>query len=333
MAFPARMFNGYLQIGREATYGSAAAATHRYRVISVTPEPAGEHIESDVMDGTGLLLYRYPGKKTVRFTVELELTHTNFLILWDTLMGTQTFGSAATGVTTGPSGSDYTHVFKHKDILNSLTCQIGMGDPDNAPPTKCERVLGGKILQANFAANFHERVRARLVIEGQDYDTNNTPTSLASPAANDCVLMDSLSAFNDGIGSSGNVLGFELSIDNKTPGRDYAARLIAEPIRQDFPEMMLTIREEFQGRAALDAQLAATAGALTTGAPSLTFTLGAKVLTMAFGSAHLQPVKRDPEGKGRILQSLQWKPISAGSPATLLTVTQVNTQATTSTYT
>jgi hypothetical protein len=328
MGFPGRMFQGFFQFGRESIWGTDVAATHRLRFLKLTPEPTLETIDSDVMDGTGLLLSRYAGKKVVKFTTEHELTHTNFLPIWDLLMGTGTFGNRG-GATTGPAGADYTHVFKHKDLLNSVTAEIGMGDPNNSPPSKVEQVVGAKLVAANLSGAFHERGRARLTWEGKDYSNGVTPTSLASPATNDCVLFDSLSAFNDGIGSTGDLLGFELAVDNKAPGRDFASSLIDEPIRQDFPEMSLMIREEFQSKAALDAQLAKTSGV-----PSLTFTSGAKILTLAFGAADLtEPVTREPEGRGRIIQNLNWKPVAAGSPSTYLTVTQVNTQATIPTYT
>jgi hypothetical protein len=324
------MYQGFFQFGRESVWGTDAAATHRLRFLSVRPEVSSGLIDQDVMDGTGLLIARQLGKKAVRFTLETELTHTNFGLLWDGIFGTATFG--ANGVaTTGPAGSDYTHVFTHKDLLNSYTLEIGMGDPDNTPAAKCEQIVGAKIVQATVSGAPHERLRARLVFEGKDYSNAVTPTTLSpvSPTLQDCVLFDNLSAFNDGIGSSGMIVGFELSIDNKSPGRDFADELIAEPIRQDFPEISYMIREEFQSKSALDAQLARTSGA-----PSLTFTSGSKVLTLAMGAGHLtEPLPREPEGKGRIIQSLVWKPISSGSPATYLTVTQVNTQALITTYT
>jgi hypothetical protein len=318
------MYKGFFQFGRESVWGTDVAATHRVRFLALRPEPVLEVADQDVMDGTGLLLLHWAGKKTVRFTLECELTFTNFLLLWDCLMGTATF-AANGGATTG-GGPDFTHTFKHKDLLNSLTLEIGMGD---IPTGKVEQIVGAKIVQANFSGESHGRMRARLTFEGKDYSTNVTPTSLALPATQDCVPMDGLSAFNDGIGSTGNILGFELAIDNKAPGRDYSAQLVDEPIRADFPEMSLMIREEFQSRSALDAQLA-----LTVGAPSLTFTVGAKILTLAMGAAHLtDPVPREPEGRGRIIQPLMWKPIAAGSPATYLTVTQQNQQALITTYT
>jgi hypothetical protein len=322
------MYQGFFQFGRESAWGTDVAATHRLRFLSVRPEVSSGLIDQDVMDGTGLLIGRQLGKKSVRFTLETELTHSNFLLLWDGILGTSTFGSDG-GATTGPVGSDYTHVLKHKDLLNSYTLEIGMGDPDNTPAAKVEQIVGAKIVQATFSGAPHERIRARLTFEGKDYSNAVTPTSLSVPSLQDCVLFDNLSSFNDGIGSTGMVVGFELSIDNKSPGRDFADELIAEPVRQDFPEMSFTLREEFQSKAALDAQLGKTAGA-----PSLTFTSGAKILTLALGSANLtDPVLREPEGKGRIIQSLIWKPVAAGSPATYLTVTQVNTQATIPTYT
>jgi len=323
---PGQGYKYFLQLGRETAgnYGVAVAATHRYRVLSLRPEVSSGLIDSDVVDGTGLLLGRYLGKKSVGFVAEVELTHTNFLFLWDLALGTGTYGSSG-GATTGPVGADYTHTFKHKDLLNSVTAQLGIGD---IPTAKCERATGCKLAQVAISGSFHTRMIATLTFRGQNYETNVTPTALAAPAAQDCVLFDSMSAFNDGIGSTGTILGLDLAIDNMTPDRDHANVLIEEPLRQDFPTMSMTVREEFQSRSALDAQLA-----MTSGVPSFTFTSGAKILTLAFGAAHLtDPVLREPEGRGRVVQPLVWKPIAAGSPATYLTVTQVNTQATIITY-
>ncbi len=324
MAFPGRMFLGYFQFGREAVWGTDVACTHRLRFLSLRPEASLEVADQDVMDGTGLLLAHWAGKKVVRLALECELTYTNFSLMWDGLMGTPTF-AANGGATTG--ANPYVHVFDHGDVLNSYTLEIGMGD---IPTGKVEQIVGAKIVSANFTGESHGRIRARLTFEGKDFSTNVTPTALALPAAQDCVPFNALSAFNDGLGSTGNILGFELSIDNKAPGRDFAAQLVDEPIRNDFPEMSLMLREEFQSRSALDAQLA-----MTVGAPSLTFTTSAsKILTLAFGAAHLvDPVLREPEGRGRIIQPLTWKPIAAGSPSTYLTATVTNAQALITTYT
>lgn len=320
---PGFAYKGFFQAGRETAgnYGVAVASTHRFPLLALPQvAPAREHIDSDVMDGTGLLLQRYSGKKVSRFTVELECTYTNWPFLWDLILGTATYGS--NGGSSG-AGPPYTHTFVHKDLLNSVTAQMGMGD---IPAGQCERATGAKLATARISGAFHERVRASLSFVGKDFQTDQTPTVLASPTIQDCVLMDQLSAFNDGIGSTGTILGFELSIDNMIPDRDFASELIEEPLRQDFPTMSLMIREEFQSNAALEAQMAKT-----TGAPSLTFTSGTKSLVLSLGGADLDPVTREAEGRGRIIQPLTWKPFKVAS--TYLTVALTNAQSTITTYT
>src|SRR5262245_17210539 len=101
-------YKGYVQWGRETAgnYGVAVASTHRARHLGLRPGPRTERIQSDVMDGTGLAVASYVGKKMARFGVDLELTYTGLLTLFDLLMGTNTYGSNG-GSTTGTN--PYTH--------------------------------------------------------------------------------------------------------------------------------------------------------------------------------------------------------------------------------
>lgn len=319
MADHGRPNKRYFQFGREATYGTAVAATHRFPVLSLTRGARRTLIRSEAKDGTRFRQNAYVTKKSYRPVVELELTYTGLLLLLDGLFGTDTYGANG-GATSGVN--PYTHVFKMRSIFNSYTLQFGMGD---VPTTKVERFEGAKITRATISGASHERLRVRLEFLAEDFSTNVTPTgSLAAPTM-DCVLMGHLSSFNDGTGTTGQITGFEFAMENALSERDYAADLIAEPLAGGLADASLRISQEFQSQTAIDAHIAGT-----TGAPSLTFTSGTKSFAISMPVAYLdEGCEPSDDGDTRMLQDLMWLPISdSGSPTeTLLTVTVVNAQS------
>jgi hypothetical protein len=312
-------FKSLFQFGREAVWGTDVPATHRIPVLDLAPDVQLEVIKSDAMDGTRLRQGFYPGAKRVRVTVEFEMLYSGILLLLDGLFGTAAFGSNG-GTTSG--ANPYVHVFKMRELFNSYTLELGMGD---IPTTKVEQALGAKIIEATLSGSSHGVCRCRLVFLAKDYSTNVTPTGALSSPAIIPLLFDQLTAFNDGTGATGDILSFELSIQNTLSVRDYAAQLIDEPVANGFPEVQLKLVEEFQTQAAFDAHYA-----LTQGAPSLDFVSGTKELVISMPKSYLtQGVNREKQGQGRMTQPLTWEPIGDdGSPETYMTITVTNAQAT-----
>jgi tail tube protein len=319
-----KSYKRFLQFGRDSAgnWGSAATTVnHRAPILSFTRGVSREVIYSSAMDGTRFRQVAYQGAKRVRPTIQTELTYTGLLLFLDGLMGTDTFG--ANGGTTG-AGPPYTHTFKMSGLptgaglFNSFCLEAGMGD---IPAGKVERFTGAKIARATIAGSSHERLTLRLELIGKDHATNVTPTGALTSATQDCVLFDQMSSFNDGTGTTGDLISFELTIDNALSVRDYASELIDEPLASSHASATLRIVEEFQSRSAIDAHVA-----LTQGAPALTFTSGSKVFTISMPKAYISD-SPEPEGD-RMTQSLLWTPIGDdGSPETYLTMTMTNTQS------
>lgn len=316
MAAHGQAFKKFFQFGRESSWGSAATVDHRFPILSMTRGVRRDVIRSEAMDGTRFRQVAYQGAKRCRPVVEMELTYTGLLLLLDGLMGTDTYGSNG-GSTSG--SNPYTHVFKMRNLFNSYTLEFGMGD---IPSGKVERFTGAKIVRATITGASHERCRLRLEFLAKDHATNVSPTGSLTSPTQDCVLFDAMSSFNDGTGTTGDLISFELAIENMLTERSYASELIDEPLAGALANASLRIVEEFQSRTAIDAHVA-----LTQGAPALTFTSGSKSFAISMPKAYLDE-GCEPEGEDRLTQSLLWLPIGDdASPESYLTLTVVNAQA------
>ena len=333
MASPGLVYKGFLQFGREATWNTAVAATHRIPFLKMAVDVEHGRIVSRAMDGKKSPVNVYVGGKRWRATIELELTYTGFLHLIDGLMGTATYGSNG-GATTGTN--PYTHTFRQKDLHSSYTFQFGMGD---VPTGKCERGAGGKILEATFSGGgslegAEAVITARLVIVGGTYTVNETPTAALTALTPDPVLFSHCTIEEDGTNDDATPADVEIrrfSLTVKNPLADGrfildSSGVIHEPIRNRKIDdgVVLEIDQEFRTKTAIDSFFLTYA----TGAPNLKFVSGSKSIEFLIPVAFLRTApKHDPEGDDIMNQKLVWHGLDDDSNDSALTIIVINAQS------
>lgn len=336
MASPGLAYKGFFQFGRESAWDTVVAATHRIPFLSMKVKVDHGRIVSRAMNGKKSPTAVYVGGKRWRATVELELTYTGFLLLIDGLMGTATFGANG-GATTGPSGSDYTHTFRQKDLHNSFTVEFGMGD---VPTTKCERGSGGKLIEATISGGGSLEgadavITARLTFVGGTYTDNETPTSPPTVVATDPVMFSHCTVEEDGTNddltpANVEIRKFALTVKNPLADGRFilgSSPVIHEPIRNRRIEdgVVLEIDQEFRTRTALASYFLTYA----TGAPNLKFVSGSKSIEFLIPVAFLRTSpEHDVEGDDIMNQKLVWHGLDDGSNDSALTIIVINTQAT-----
>lgn len=324
MAAPGLGNASFLQIGREAVYDTAVAATKRIRVVRLSPRHTQGKIPSRMLSNSAVQPEIYAGGRIARGSFEVELSYENMGFLLEAVMGTGTYGSGG-AVTTGTN--PYTHILRNKGIFNSYTLQEGLGD---IPTGKCERVSGAKFPELVLSGrsgldNTDNIVTARLSYIGKTITTNVTPTSLSNftPLP---VMFWHIATDDDGTadGTAGVVKGFELSIRNKLV-ETWENQFIREPVFNGYTEVQLKLDTEFQTRTALDEYLANTAGS-----PTIGFSNGGYSFTISMDRAYLtEPVVHDAQDAGVMSQELVYTATDDGaSPSTGVAITVVNTQST-----
>lgn len=327
MGTPGRGFNSFLQIGREATWATAVAATRRIPVRVLSPKPEQGVVKSQAIDGKITRSAMYAGGQRGGAEIEFELTYEGLALILDGVMGTAAFGSAGgTVVGTNP----YTTTYKQRDIVNSYTCELSMGA---IPVGKCERLVGGKIseltIKGSAGLNPDDAIcicRAKLI--GQAYQTNQTPTGALTAVAPLPVLFHQMSTDADGTSDvTADVVlkSWEISIKNALADSRWGggSALILEPLRNSYIESTIKVVKEFQTRVALDAYLA-----LTQGNPNLVFTSGARSIQFSIPKAYqVTPHVHDMNGPQLLEESFGWEAIDdGGSPSSGLTIVTVNTE-------
>jgi hypothetical protein len=324
MTQPGIAAKNLFQYGRETAgnYGVAVAATHRLPTYALDSDDHLDVIEPDLSDGpTGSMftVAMLDGVKTVTVPVELPLTYTGELLLIDCLFGTGTY--ASNGGSSG-AGPPYLHTFILKELLNSLTLQIGIGD---IPAGLVEQAKGAKISRAVLSSSGGNNVgRLALTFMAQDYAYGVTPTSPVTAPATDPVMFKHLSAFNDGLAGAGvgDIQGWELVLDYALARREKGTALSDEFLRNARPGVTLTLDTEFQTNTARQSH-----AAMAQGAPTLTFTSGAKIFKITMPKAYIKPTPgRSREGMGIMKQKIVWSPIYDSGIANYLKLEVTNAQ-------
>lgn len=331
MGTPGRGHRSYLQFGREATYGTAVAATHRVPILrsSVVPQ-IGVHRSGLLQRGTVTAARnrsdQYQGPIFYRSTIELELWYEGLLLILDGIMGTSTFGANG-GVTTG--ANPYAHNWAaNREFLNSYTMELIEG---NIPSSACQRLVGAKMDAAIIRGSVSDVVcRLTLEVMSKFYQTNQTPTGGLNAVTALPVLFHEASTVDDGTADAAadvRMKNFEVTLRNHLTERHYVGSVNTdEPHANDFVEAMFRFKKEFQTRTMLDA-----VNAFTAGTPSLVFgSTASKRFTIQTGGgdAQITEYNHPIEGAGIIEQDVTWDTDSAQGIGCQIQIIAENTQAT-----
>lgn len=325
MGLPGRSHKGYLQFGREGGYGTPVTATHRIPYVSCVTNPVGGTLKSEMMNGNRWRHGIYQGPVLYRTTVVVEMWYAGMLLLIDALMGTAAFGSNG-GTTTG--ANPYAHTYDGGDLINSNTLQIIEGD---VPAGKCQRLAGAKIdtavLSGAAGAGSGGICTLTLGILSQLYSPDITPTSSLSAVAAQPVLFHELVA-DDGSGDAGSdqiLKSFEVSINNHLAERQHSSISIAEPVCENFADIVIKMTKEFQSKTLLNGF-----NSFTSFSPSLIFgTVNTKRMTLSItGTAKITEYSHPITGAGIIMQNVTWESYRPNSVAGPLRWLVENQQAT-----
>lgn len=333
-------FLGYVQFGRDATWGTFPTIDHRLPFFSANARAAAGRIQPKTMDGSIVDPVFTPGMQMGLLDISLPMLYEGELLIWDTLMGTETYGSNG-GSTTG--SLPYTHVFPNASatsiLSNSLSWEIiegGIGSTvySLASP-KCSRITGGKITKATMnwkaGVDIADQVgRLDLQIVGKSYTTNQTPTGgLSSPATPSYILAHQLSTnyeavFNQSSTTSANTEDLTIEIEPMVKERPFmeGSGFVSEPQRMGRPQLTVTMTKQFQTRAALTAFLANSLGA---GRINFQFSSGLQWQIDYFGQQPSFP-EAEMNDEGWLTQKIVLKHVTDGSN-TRFAITCVNTQS------
>lgn len=329
MGTPGRGHKSYIQIGREATWGTAVAATHKIPIVSCDTKPVGGTIDSEMMNGFRWLFGIYQGPVFYETTIVMELWYEGMLLFLDGLQGTLTYG--ANGGTTAGS-NPYTHTFNGLDVLNSYTVEIIEGNIESA---KCQRLVSSKIDTAVISgakgSGSDGICRLTLTLISKSYQTDQTPTAALNSITPLPVMFHEIATVTDGSGDSAAdvvLQSFSVSINNRLARRQTTSVNILEQVPEGFLEVLVRFSKELHTSTALDAF-----NAFTSGTPGLVFgSSSSKRITISTqGTANLVSYGHPIAGAGIIMQEMEWKAFRASSSFGPLRIVVENTQATVTT--
>lgn len=323
-------YDCYLQIGREATYGTNVAATRRFNIVTADMQGERGKVRSDVLTGNRNRPAIYSGPQTGKLSLTLEADYEGHLFLWDGVMGTATYGS--NGMTSSGSGT-YTWTAIQRALFNSYTCQL----ITNVPSTKCDRLLGGKIESLKLSGSGaldSKPLKLELEIHGTKVETNQSPTgALTANSAlpimfHHCDTANFKSGTADTAGSE-RLRAFELSIKNNLNlSRFYGADTRDEPLSDNFADTQLKWTLEFATRTAIDEYLANTSGA-----PIIKFAAptGTKSLQISMPSGYIvTPIGRPVDRYGILTQEFTYEAVHNSGISSGIQVAIINAESTVS---
>lgn len=314
----------YVQIGREATWGTDTAATRRFNVLSTHIQPIRGKVRSDQITGNRNRTTIVNGPQLCRMTMDLEADFEGQLLIWDGAMGTATFGADGGTVTGGPT---YTRTFIQRALINSYAVEA----VTNIPSGKCDQGLGMKINRLRFSGSTGLDAKpCRISTEwlGKAYTNNVTPTGSLTANTPNLIMPGHVDTANLDVGTadaagSDRLRSWEISVDNKLAERFYGADTIDEPLTDDFSEVTFKWTMEFTSKTAIDEYLAGTSGT-----PSFKFASGTKSLQFDAGAGYIvTPVGRPIERWGIYTQEFTFESVHDAT-YTGLRVIVVNAEAT-----
>ena len=326
MASPGVGAKSYMQWGRETVWGTAVAATKRVGILRHSIEPKVKQERSKRLTGSYVQNRIYNLVEWCEGQIEMELSYNDHLLFLDCAAGTATF-AANGGATSG--ANPYTHVFTDaKEFHNSLTIQLIEGD---IPATKCQRVIGAKVVGYSIKFTAHSLVTVTYDIVGKQLQNNQTPTGALTENASLTVLSGHVNSVITGDGDTGAdviVENFEFAHRNGVKKRERAGGggYIHEPIRDGDTVATMKFRKEFRTVAAFDDFV----GSGTDQNPTIVFSSSPSSLTIQMDTARIVSYKSGVEPEfGIMFIEVECESIlTVGPPDFAAKVTVVNAQAT-----
>lgn len=296
-------------MGREDTWATAKTPSKNIPFFTFNGKEDSPRIRPRYLNG-GIVMARpkvVVGAKRALIDMSIPIMDSGPMMIFDAIFGTTTFdtdGFARTG--TGPWTWTLSDI---KKILNSYTIHHGTGD---IPTTKCERFTGMKVLKATFKCAAADDESALLTCDlswvGRRLESDVAFSSLGAPDIDDSsyFMFQHLTTLSHHSGATAErTLDWQLDVENvilEKRALMEGSGYVSEPIRSGRPVIRLSITEEFQTKAALDAYLANTKGPIQT-----TFTNGTNVLTFTFDGALTEFPDHETNDEGMLEQKLVYE--------------------------
>src|SRR3990172_7347685 len=243
MPTPGLGHKSYVQIIKEAAYGTALAATAKFECISFDIAPIIGTIEDASLYNQQSRRALYQGGLLYRGTIVVRLNYEGLIRLFEGV-----FGSA---VKSGPTESVvYTYTCKEAAGLPSYTIELIEGD---IPATKCQQVVGAKFTSITVRGSAGQGNEGMLTAEigvlAKDKVSNVTPASLSFPAIFPVLFHQAITADegSDSAAADIRVRSFEVTLENALAEDPFyfTSVNIEEPVRDNFLEARFRIEQEF----------------------------------------------------------------------------------------
>jgi len=336
---PAYGYESYIQIGRESTWKTAVAATHKFGVyeLEVTPKLAtyqGRALVGGISKST-----MNQGVVTYDIRILMSMSYDFLGQFWDGVMGTTTFGT--TGGSVSGSGP-YTHTFIEKTVINSYTVECIEGNRGAAGVTgKCNRYYGCKIksIKIHGEATPAEGSNCTLevIFSAPSVTTEFTVTPGLNTATDSPCYFYQATTVDDGTSDAFSADGltnqimksFDLTVDLNMAER-YMMGLASmfEPQRTGFVSTNFSCVKEMQ-----TSSLFVAATAFTSGSPKLVFNNGLSAganrqYTFDIGTAKIITYSNPITNSGIVEQNVTWDALYDSGNTSGLKIINISGQAT-----
>jgi hypothetical protein len=305
----------YWQIGREATWGSVAAATKRLNLLNQSIRSNLKQVKDESMTGQLVARDIVNVLESAAGSLEGYLQYNELLLLLDGIFGTDTYGSSGGTV----SGSNpWTFVFTDREFFNSYTLELIEA---NIPSTKCQRVLGAKFNAITISGDAAGICKYKIDVIGKQKQTNQTPTGALTAATPSYVLTSHGTATSvDGSGDAAAdqiIKSFEFTMQNSLDAsrEDVGSAQIIEPLRNGLTMARLKLTREFHTKTALDAYIAAT-----NQNPLLNFTSGSLQFQIEMNTARIVSEEHGINTLGIPFQTTELEAILTSTTGAKITV-------------
>jgi hypothetical protein len=236
--------SGFIKLGEESSYGSAASLTVDNRIVSATLAESQERSRKTFLSQSSAAFStgHFDNFLVVGGSVELPLLYEGSGLLIKAAMGS---------VSTTGAGPSYTHTFTPSATLPSLTCELQRGTGSS------EKFLGCMISSLSFSGSAGEEIMMSVEFIAQD--ANSRAGSASSTFGSGRQVFHFEAGTLSFGGNTYNVRSFECTIDNKLERRQVLGdKKTLEPAINDVREAMFNLTLEMEDDNLYNAQLADT---------------------------------------------------------------------------
>jgi hypothetical protein len=335
----AQGWNSYIQFGREGTYGSDQAATHKLEILSEDIAPKITSIRDPSLYNARSRRGIFQGPFGVGGKFKVRSNYEGLSMLLDWFFGTSTFGAVGglPGTPTGTPTSIYPHTFVELPLLNSYTLEVIKG---NVAAGTCYQVVGAKCNGLTFAIQATTGDGAMMTTEvdvvGKDVTSDVAVTSsLTLPPVTPILYHQCVAAsIKDGSGltTAARITALEISLSNNlNPDDYYLGSLTAdEPVPIDFITPKWKFTAKYTIKTVWDLARTFTGGVGTELQMTFNDALTTVPRSLIFHSKYgfLTAVGVPTTGPGYILQDYEYEPIYDATDVGCIKVTNGCTTAT-----